>query len=257
MKNSYFKPINHSECLKLAEVLGDTPETAISVHLLKRGLCRAYVAGTVSNFDGAIVQNIRDPAEPMGFGSNPEVLWELLKSVHGWDCVEVETECSASLGKLIELDTGFKVRYYGDIYYALLKPAIIFQNDFVRQLTIDDLKLIESSPDDLTISEYENCRNLLTEGFSAGAIVSGKLVGKTHTSARSEHHADLGTFVLDGYRNRGFSTASASIVAKCVQESGQTPIWSAGEGNFASQKVAQKLGFTEVALRTYVIREKI
>lgn len=248
--------INYNECLELAEALGDTHKTAISVHLLKRRLCRAYVAGAVSNFDGAIVQNICDPAEPMGFGSNPEVLWELLKSVDGWDCVEVETECSVPLGKLIELDTGLKVRYYGDIYYALLKPVIIFQNDFVRQLTIDDLELIESSPDDLTISGYENYRNLLTEGLSAGAIVSGKLVGIAHTSARSELYADIGTFVLDGYRNRGFSTASASIVAKCVQESGQTPIWSAGENNFASQKVAQKVGFTEVARRTYVILEK-
>ncbi|MDQ1328300.1 MAG: hypothetical protein QG641_1585 [Candidatus Poribacteria bacterium] len=248
--------INYNECLELAEALGDTPETAIPVHLLKRGLCRAYVAGAVSNFDGAIVQNILDPAEPMGFGSNPEVLWELLKSVDGWDCIEVETKCSMALGKLIELDTGFKVRYYGDIYYALLKPAIIFQNDFVRQLTINDWELIESSPDDLTISGYENYRKLLTEGFSAGAIVSDKLVGIAHTSARSELYADIGTFVLDGYRNRGFSTASASIVAKCVQESGQTPIWSTGEDNFASQKVAQKVGFTEVARRTYVILEK-
>jgi len=251
-----FKPLDHKECLEFAKAFGDTPETAISVHLLKRGLCHAYVAGNLSNFDGAIVQNILDPSEPTGFGSDTEILWQLLKSVDGWDCVEVETECSMALGKLIELDMGLKVRYYDDIYYTLSKPAIVFQNDFVRQLTIDDLKLIESSPDDLTISGYENYRSLLAEGFSAGAIVSGKLVGIAHTSARSKLYADIGTFVLDGYRNRGFSTASASIVAQRVQESGQTPIWSTGESNFASQKVAQKVGFTEFARRTYVILEK-
>jgi hypothetical protein len=254
--NIYFKPIKYNECPELAEALGDTPETAIPVHLLKRGLCRAYVAGAVSNFDGAIVQNILDPAEPTGFGSNPEVLWKLLKLVDGWDCIEVETECSMALGKLIELDTGLKVRYYGDIYYALLKPAIIFQNEFVRQLTLDDLELIESSPDDISESGYGNYHSLLIEGFSAGAVVSGKLVGIAHTSARSELYADIGTFVMENYRNRGFSTTSASVVAKCVQESGQTPIWSAGESNFASQKVAQKIGFTEIARRTYVILKK-
>jgi len=75
-------------------------------------------------------------------------------------------------------------------------------------------------------------------------------------AARSELYADIGTFVIENYRNRGFSTASASIVAKRVQESSQTPIWSTGENNFASQKVAQKIGFTEVARRTYVILEK-
>ena len=254
--NTTFKPINHRECFELARALGDTPETAISVHLLKRGLCRAYVAGDPLNYDGAVVQNILDPSELMGFGSDPKILWELLKSVDSWECVEVETEFSMVLGKIIESETGLKVRYYGDIYYALLKPAIIFQNDFVRQLTLGDLELIESSPDDLKKNGFGNYRDLLTEGFSAGAIVSGNLVGIVHTSAISEYHADIGTFVLDGYRNRGFSTASASIVAQLVQKSGQIPVWSAGENNFASQRVAQKLGFTKVARRTYVILEK-
>ena len=254
--NTTFKPLDHKGCLELADTLGDTPETAISVHLLKRGLCRAYVAGDLSHFDGAILQNVLDPAEPTGFGSNPEILWELLKSVNDWACVDVETECSLALGKIIESETGLKVRYYGDIYYALMKPAIIYQNDFVRQLTLDDLELIESAPDDLSKSGFENYRCLLTEGFSAGAVISGKLVGIAHTSARSDLHADIGTFVLEDYRNRGFSTVAASIVAQRVQESGQTPVWSTGESNFASQKVAHKVGFTEVARRTYVIIER-
>jgi ribosomal protein S18 acetylase RimI-like enzyme len=254
--NNNIRLLNPKECLELAEALGDTPETAIGIHFLKRGLCRAYVSGDPSNFNGIIVQNILYPAELMGFGSEPDILWELLKSMGGWDCIEVETECSMSLGKIMESETGLKVRYYDDIYYTLPKPAIIFQNDFVRQLTIDDLELIESSPDDIKESGYENYRSLLTEGFSAGAIISGKLVGIAHTSAQSKLYSDIGIFVLDGYRNRGFATASASIVAQRVQESGQTPIWSTGKSNFASQRVAQKIGFVEFARRIYVILDK-
>jgi hypothetical protein len=55
-------------------------------------------------------------------------------------------------------------------------------------------------------------------------------------AARSELYADIGTFVIENYRNRGFSTASASIVAKRVQESSQTPIWSTGGEQFRFAK---------------------
>jgi len=72
------RQLNPKEYPELAEALGDAPETAIAIHLLKRGLCRAYISGDTSNFNGAIVQNIPCLAEPMGFGSEPEVLWELL-----------------------------------------------------------------------------------------------------------------------------------------------------------------------------------
>ncbi len=39
----------------LADALGDTPESVISLHLLLRGLARAYVAGHPAQFDAAII----------------------------------------------------------------------------------------------------------------------------------------------------------------------------------------------------------
>ena len=42
----------------MAGALGDTPETVISVHLLARGPCRAYVAGDPARFKGAVVQSV-------------------------------------------------------------------------------------------------------------------------------------------------------------------------------------------------------
>ncbi len=58
---------------------------------------------------------------------------------------------------------------------------------------------------------------------------------------------------MAGWCGHRFATAAAAIVARCVQEAGQRPVWRAGEGNTASLRVASKLGFTEVARRTYVI----
>jgi RimJ/RimL family protein N-acetyltransferase len=38
-----------------------------------------------------------------------------------------------------------------------------------------------------------------------------------------------------------------------VQKARQIPVWSTGENNYASLRIAQKLGFTKVTERTYVI----
>lgn len=248
--------INHKDCLILAETLGDTPETVISYHLLRHGFCQAYVAGKPSNFDGIIIQNKLDPAEPVGYGSDARILWGLLKSVKDWECVEISNKCAKELGEIITSETGRKVRYYVDIYHALQKPVNELKNEFVRQIKLDDLDMLESADEDFRKCCFDTPKKLLNEGFVACAIVSGKIVGVALTSARSHKHSDIGVFVAENYRNRGFATASASIVAKLIQESGQIPVWSAGEGNIASLRIAKKLGFTEVSRMTYVIPEK-
>ncbi len=234
--------------MALADALGDTPETTIAVHRLRNGFCRAYVAGDPAHFRGAIVQEDFCADEPMGFGSDPEVLWDLLKSVEGWDCVNVSAECAEALGQIIQRETGRKVKYYGDVYHVLSKPVADFQNEAVRLLTLDDQDLLEND-------DFDSSPVSLDEGLVAGAIAAGRLVAIARASARTNRYADMGVHTKEGWRCRGFVTAAASIVAKRVQEAGQTPIWSAGEDNFASLRVAEKLGFNEVSRRTYVIKD--
>jgi predicted GNAT family acetyltransferase len=94
---------------------------------------------------------------------------------------------------------------------------------------------------------------LLTHGIAACAIVAGQIVSFAHTYARSERHADIGVATVEAWRGRGFGTAAASLVARRVQEAGQTPVWSTGEDNAASLRVARKIGFTQVSRRTYLV----
>jgi hypothetical protein len=56
----------------LARALGDSPETVISLHLLRRGLGRAWVAGTPASPRAVVVENLAfDLGEPMAFGTDP------------------------------------------------------------------------------------------------------------------------------------------------------------------------------------------
>ena len=89
MSGPAYRELDPGDRVRLADALGDSPETVIPVHRLRRGLCRAYVSGSPSRFDGAIVQGTRLPEEPIGFGNAPEVLWDLLAAVRGWTCVNV------------------------------------------------------------------------------------------------------------------------------------------------------------------------
>lgn len=254
-----FKTLSPKGRLVLANALGDSPQTVIAVHVLRTGLCKAYVAGVPSQFKAAIVQSDFLPDELMGFGSNAQALYDLLELVRGWKCVNVSTQCATSLGKVVEEKMGLYVRYYDDLYLTLLEPVVNFQNMAVRCLTLSDLLLLESAASE--VQQWARCffgspHRLLSEGIVACAFESDRIVSISHTSARTERYADMGAFTLEKWWCRGLATVAASVVAARVQEAGQVPVWSTGEGNVASLRVAHKLGFKEVSRSTYVILEK-
>jgi hypothetical protein len=255
--------------LILADALGDTPETVISGARLRRGLCRAYVLGDMRNipphFEAAIIQENFAPEEPVGFGTEAQRLWEVLKTVPGWACINVAATLAPALGALIQAEMGVAVRYYGDVYYSLSQPVqcpdyTISGATIVRRLTCGDLDLIHNAPEDIKAELHGQSmpwlNQLLTEGLVAAAITSDTIVAIAQTYAQSEYYADIGVFTLADWRNQGLATATAAIVAQGIQETGRTPIWSTGEDNHASMNVAEKLGFTEVSRRTYVIPQR-
>ena len=242
------------ECLVLADLLGDTPMTVISASRLKQGMCDAYIAGSLpNNVDAAIVFDAYCSDEPCGFGTDAEALWQLLKKTDGWGCINVDNACAASLGALIEDDRGTAVRYYGDVCHALLEPVHYSPNERVRLLTLGDTARLAKAPAEVQGNGYKTHDALLTDGIAAGAVVDGNIVAIAHTYAETDLHADIGVSTVEQWREKGFATTAASLVAQEIQAKGKVPAWSCGEDNFASLRVAQKLGFTEVGRRTYVI----
>jgi GNAT superfamily N-acetyltransferase len=239
----------------LAGALGDSPETVQSIHMLKRGLCRAYVAGDPARFEAAIVQPTAWPEEPAGFGPDPNLLWDLLQLVQGWTCILVDTEVAPVLGRIVDAEMGRRVRYLHDVTHLLTKPVQVSRNETVRRLTLADLALLEAAPLELRSGLWRDTRQLLAEGVVASAVVSGRVVATALVAACSKRYADIGVYTREGYRGRGYATAAASLVAQSVQERGRIPLWGAGAHNQASLRVAQKLGFQEVSRRRYVILE--
>ena len=245
--------LTHQECLVLADVLGDTPMTVISVSRLKQGMCDAYVAGSLPDVDAALVFDAYCADEPCGFGTDADALWQLLKATDGWSCVNVDTPCAAALGALIEADRDTSIRYYGDVCHALLAPAHHYPHEAVRLLTLADGPRLTKAPAEVQGNGYRTHEAMVTEGIAAGAVVDDNIVAIAHIYAETDLHADIGVSTLEQWREKGFATAAASLVSQEIQAGGKVPAWSCGEDNFASLRVAQKLGFTEIGRRTYVI----
>ena len=99
---------------------------------------------------------------------------------------------------------------------------------------------------------FATFEDLLTDGVAAGAVVEGSLVALAHTNAMTTRYGDIGVATDELWRGKGFASSAASIVARRIQERGLTPVWSAGEGNAASLRVAAKLGFMVISRRVYL-----
>ena len=237
----------------LADSLEDKPITVIPTSRLRTGMCSAYISGVLPDFTAVIIFDKFCPDEPMGFGHDVYAMWNLLKSLQGWGCICVETVHAESLGNLIRESTNSSVRYFGDIYNILEEPASCIHNDYVRKLTLQDIRLINKAPKELQGNGYLTIKSMLKNGIVAGAIVDDQLVSIAHTYAETDLHADVGVFTIEQYRGNGFATAASSLVAREIQAGGKVPVWSCGEDNYASLRVAQKVGFTKVDNRTYVI----
>ena len=248
--------LSNSECQVLAGALGDTPETVGSVHVLRKGLCKAYVSGTPQNPRAAVVQSDLCTGEPVGFGRSPDLLWDLFTVVEGWDCFLVDSQCSHRVAELMRAHTGQQIGFIHDVNFRLDCAANRFTNPSVRLLTPHDSALLSAAPSEVAGTGYRDVSEFLTQAIAAAAIVDGAIVSLAYTTARSERYADVGVHTLEPFRRRGFALSAASTVAARAQEEGQTPVWSTGHFNAASLKIAQDIGFTDVSRRTYVVTDR-
>ena len=156
---------------------------------------------------------------------------------------------------LIREATGKRVWYYDDVYHTLTEPPPVIDDPVVREFTLYDTDLLEAAGVD-GADFRGGLPALLEVGTVAGAVVDGRIVSTAQTAAITDRYADIGVATDEQWRGRGLATAAASIVARRIQETGRTPVWSCGEDNMASLRVAQKLGFKEVSRLTYVFRQE-
>lgn len=247
------RELDRSDYERVAEAIGDAPFTTLPAHALRRGRCQAFIAGALPEFAALIIQRDAASDEPVAFGGDARVIAGTLALVEGWTCIEVEPAVAPELAAILARDLGRPTRLYEDLHFILDGPPSPASDRAVRLLTPGDESLLGAAHPSLRPADHDEIRWLLREGACACAIVDGQVVARADCSAWTARYADIGVATLEAFRSRGYATAAAALVIAETRRRGLTPIWSTGEDNWASQRVARKLGFREVGRLTYVI----
>jgi hypothetical protein len=246
--------LNASEKKHLAQALGDSPETALAVHLLRQGHGQVYIAGELPHFDAVIIEDYDVGPELLGFGRDISSFLAILKEIPHWDAVNLPHDLGAPLAALICEEMGLQNHLVDDIYQVPGGPVASFHHNHVRMLTHDDIPLLEQTPDDIRDSFDTDLDVVLHEELVAGAVLpDAGIVSVGCTYGFCEPFVDVAISTLAEYRGRGYARAAASLVAAQVQAAGGTPIWSCAPTNLSSLAVAAKLGFGEVSRRVNVV----
>lgn len=243
--------LNAEERTTLAAELGESAATGFVVHALLRGNCTAYRIGGAGDW-AALVEVNYLVGEPVAFASSAHVLARLLGLVSGWTCFLADEGLARAIGARLGVD-GRHVRYLADLGYLLHKPVTPVRANGVRLLGAGDLDRVLATGDSLTRLDAALLRELLAKSLAAGAMVDGQLVALATAEAPAGSYGEIGIATAPDFRRRGFAAAAAALVARQLQHAGRSPVWSTGEDNFASRRVAERLGFEPAFRRLYVI----
>jgi GNAT superfamily N-acetyltransferase len=238
----------------LAAALEDRPETVFASQRLRRGLCPAYLLGSLAAHTYVLVEVF--PGQLLGFGDDSQALWQMLQRIGAgreWKSLGAAPDQAKEVATLLERQDGGAPKTQTVIYSLLSNPVTEYQHPMVRLLQAQEVALALTGPGGSIGAAYGSAEVLLTEGWVAGAVVEGALVARAHTSCQSATYADVAIATREQWQGQGLATAAASTVCQQVQQHGLTPIWSTAVDNHASRHVAQKLGFTDYSQLAFVI----
>ncbi|MCA9877809.1 MAG: GNAT family N-acetyltransferase [Thermomicrobiales bacterium] len=241
--------------LLLRAAIGETPATLMSREQLRRGLCRATVLGTAGQPLAAAVQPFAFPGDVSLYGDDAEALFALLTQLDDWEAADVALERARPLAAWLGWATRQPVAFAREHFFALETPAPALSDPAVRLLGEGDRPLLEAATAPLEMGDWRfgSAAALLAEGLAAGAVIDGALVAVAFTAALGERYVDVGIVTRPDFRGQGLATSAAALVCQAIQADGRTPAWGTSEENLASQRVAAKLGFREVAQRVYLV----
>lgn len=237
----------------LCDWIGERAETVLAVGALLSGHGRVWFLGDPLAPAAVLVESGLVPGEPQGFG-NGDALLDLLAHADSWGCVEAEAPLAQQLSNEFDRRWGL-AKTVIDVVHELKTQAKVSAHPLVRRLSALDARHLEAASPGVLPD-----RELLVAAAEIGrvfAAVNGNvIVGHGSSLAASRAFADVGVHVAEAFREQGIATATASLACQAVQQAGLTPVWGAGSENAASLRVANKIGFVEVARLAFLVREQ-
>ncbi len=245
--------LGDAEKRQLADALGDSPETAIPVHLLRLGHGHVHMVGELPDFQAVVIEDYDVGSELMAYGADAGAALRILQEIPAWDIVNVPHAIAAELAGLLQQEMRLPNHVVDDIYQVPQGPIAIVPNADVRLLTVADAGMLDATPEDIRLGFDDDLHCVLEDELVAAAIVDDQIVATGSTYGLREPFVDIAISTLADFRCRGYARSAASLVAAGTQQAGGVPIWSCAPTNTASLAVAYRLGFREVSRRANIV----
>jgi hypothetical protein len=174
---------------RLMSVIGEAPETLMSLEQLRRGLCRAYIVGTLDDPVASAVQPAALPGDVSVYGNDAQATFALLRQLDGWEAADVASAQARPVAEWLGWATRRKVIFSREHYFTLETPVPTLPHRDVRMLSAADLPLLEAATEPLGMGDWRfgSAGALLAEGLAAGAVMDGALAAVAFTAAAGEH----------------------------------------------------------------------
>jgi GNAT superfamily N-acetyltransferase len=240
-----------AERAALCDFIGERAETVLASAALLSGHGRVWFQGDAQNPAAVLVESALVPGEPQGFGDD-EPLLELLSFADAWTCVEVDSTVADRVSTEFDRRWGLAQTVI-DVVHELRTAARTSTHPLVRCLTGAEAEKLEAVSQDV-LPDRALAVAAAELGRVFAAVDGNQIVGHGSSMAASRSFADIGVHVTEAFREQGIATAAASLACRAVQDAGLTPVWGAGSENAASLRVAEKIGFREVARLVFLVR---
>lgn len=100
---------------------------------------------------------------------------------------------------------------------------------------------------------WQNNDEFLENGKGYCVMHNGEIAAWAFSASVSCEEIDIGVETAEKYRGQGLATTAAKMMMKYTQKQGKAPVWACYYKNMASQKIAEKLGFSKTA-ECYIIK---
>ena len=97
----------------------------------------------------------------------------------------------------------------------------------------------------------------MKNGFGFCVLHNGIPASWAFSAAVSDDEVDIGVETAPDYRHMGLASIAANQMIRCCFEEHKRPVWSCDEGNSASRKLAEKLGFVLVSEFTTIKKQTV
>ena len=174
--------------------------------------------------------------------------WDVkLKELFGVDLILL-SENSTNEKNKVELNGRVNFKFNHEIYHVFKQNKIRSDFEIVRT----DKEIFDNMKGSVVPMYFWNdAEHFCNHGVGFSLFYNGNLASTAYSSFIHDNYLEIGIETVEEYRGKGFAQFACSVLIDYCLQNNFEPVWSCRLANIGSCKLANKLGFETISVRTY------